>query len=167
MLINEKFDRRNKMFDEPHIYMMPYKFDDLHKVRGWNGMISPEGEFYKVYEFSASGEVTAHDYFAAFYASVHYKIDLKEEYEQLRIAKEKFRSINLCEKDILINLHGFVNYEFRVKNVEIKAPDPEYKGYRLTNNQMKVISRLNMINRFPDEALGQLFEINSEVGRLR
>ena len=132
------------MDDEIAMSFIPYNIDEIEKVKGWNGFISPEGIFYKVYEMDKIA--TGHDKYARMLAKRLYNIDLIEKFEKLKRTNQKLANYNLGEKDLLINICGFVNYQKISSDIEIKIPDFSFNGKKLTNKQILTLEKLAKVN---------------------
>lgn len=149
------------MMDDAPVYLMPYTFDKLITIKGWDGMISPDGDFFKV---RRRGDMNSpHDIFADNYAWKFLGVNLKAKYKDFQKIKQEFSTIELSEKDILINLYGFVNYEKaktqvtyyskhsnkHISNnyeVKIDVPQESFCGKNITNKQVLVLEQLLSIN---------------------
>ena len=148
-----------------YVSLMPYNRDNVYKVKGWNGMISPEGDFYKIYEREEID--TGHDEFAEKYVSIKLNQDIYETYKKFQKNKPEFSDIKLAPKDILINLYGFVNYEYFNGKLLLKAPDFRYSGYRITDDQVKMLLQLQKINNDNFEELAQIFEYDDSIDYMK
>lgn len=144
-----------------YVSLMPYNVDNVYKVKGWNGMISPEGDFYKIYERECID--TGHDLFAEDYVSIKLNQDIYETYKKFQNNRSEFSEIKLAPKDILINLYGFVNYEYFNGKLLLKAPDFRYNGFKITNAQVKMLMQLQKINNDNFEELAQIFEYDDSL----
>ena len=148
-----------------YLSLMPYNVDKVYKVKGWNGMISPEGDFYKIYE---RDEVdTGHDEFAENYVCIKLNQDIYETYKKFQNSRPEFNDIKLAPKDILINLYGFVNYEYFNDELLLKAPDFRYSGLKITDAQVKMLMQLQKINHDNFEDLAQIFEYDDSINSVR
>jgi hypothetical protein len=149
--------KRRKQMEEAHVTVIPYTIEKLNKVKGWDGLISPDGHFYKVCKRDTL--VAAHDYFAEIFVSFKYNEDINEKYKKFQKIKSRYDNIRLAPKDILINLYGFVNYE-HINNgyVEITPPEKEYLGFQLTNAQFNTIAELIVINQDKSESVIKMYE---------
>jgi hypothetical protein len=138
------------------ICVIPFKGEKLHKAKGYDGLISPEGEFFKVCKRDKL--VAAHDYFAEMYMYYKHDIDINHSYRKFQALKPHYQHINLAPKDILINIYGYVNYE-HIKNghVEITPPQKEYNNLELTDQQLLTIVELIELNSDNEESLTSLF----------
>lgn len=143
--------------DDVSICIIPFKGERLKEVKGYDGLISPEGEFFKVCKRDEL--VAAHDYFAEMYMYYKHNIDINNAYRKFQELKTHFKNINLAPKDILINLYGYVNYE-HINNgiVEITPPKKEYNNLELTDKQLLTIVELMELNMDKQESLNYLFE---------
>lgn len=140
------------------VSLMPYNVDNLYKVIGWNGMISPEGNFYKIYEREILS--TGHDLFAEEYVYINYNQKIFEEYEKFCKSRPEFLKIKLAPKDILINLYGFVNYEYFNGKLILGIPDMKYKGLKITDRQIETLMKLKTLNNDNIEDYNQIFNYN-------
>ena len=148
-----------------YLSLMPYNVDKVYKVKGWNGMISPEGDFYKIYERDEID--TGHDEFAENYVYIILNQDIYEVYKKFQESRPEFSDIRLAPKDILINLYGFVNYEYFNGKLLLKAPDYRYKGLKITDSQVEMLLQLQKINNDKFEELAQIFEYDDSLVRVR
>ena len=139
--------------EETNVYVYPYNINNLENIKGWNVMISPEGEVYKIYERNEL--VSGHDLFAETYVLVKYNKDINEIWKKYQKINTQHQSINLAPKDILINLFGFVNYEF-FTTLEITGPDFKYRGLSVTDKQVLVLEKLIELNKDKSTALSKV-----------
>ena len=135
--------------------IIPFKGDKLKKVVGWDGFIAPNGDFLKVCERDKL--VAAHDYFAEEYMDIVHKKDIKKEYEEFQKTNPKFKNIRLGSKDILINLYGYVNFEYTNGTVEITPPNKDFKNLKLTDDQLLTALELIKLNGDSIDSLKSLF----------
>ena len=143
--------------EEVSVTVIPFSIDKLNKVKGYDGFIDPEGNFYKVCERDRL--VAAHDHFAEVFVLFKYNDDINEKYKKFQKLKSKYSNIRLAPKDILINLYGFVNYEhINSCYVEITPPEKEYSGLELTNAQFNTITELMIINKDKSESLIRMYQ---------
>lgn len=138
------------------ICLLGYKGEMLEKVKGWDGFVSPEGEFLKVTERGNMDAV--HDEFAFVYVFNKFDKDLNKMYEDFKLLKPQYRNKNLGCKDILINLLGYVNIEKVHDHVEIEIPNPSMAGHKVTDTQFDTLARLIKINDDNKEDLYQVFK---------
>lgn len=141
--------------DETHIYLYPYQFKDINLLKGWNVMISPEGEIFKIYERTKLE--TGHDLFASTYFANKYKRDINEVWAKYQKTKPVFKSIGYSPKDILIHLFGFLNYEYFAQ-LEITGPKYNVAGLRVTDKQILIVEELIRLNKDSRKALETLIE---------
>lgn len=152
------------LMDESDIYLFPYTYDNINLIVGWNVMISPEGEVYKIYE---RGELqTGHDLFASTFVSIKYKKDINEVWKNFQKIHSDYSSILLAPKDILIDLFGFVNYEYN-KGLELTGPDYNMAALRVTDKQVLVIDRLIELNKDSKRAIQSLLEEDCKENKLK
>ena len=147
--------------DNVFISFIAYTKEDIHRAKGFNGFISPEGNFYKVIE-RAKLE-TSHDYYAEVFSELVLKIDLAALYKKIQEKKRNLKSIGLSYKDMFINLLGYVNYEYTGSRLDIGCPDPMYNGKQITKKQIEMLQTLITLNRDKPEALYQI--INDDKKR--
>ncbi len=143
------------MNEDVTISFMPYNINNLDKIKGWNGFISPEGIFYKVYEFNKL--VTFHDEYALILAEKIYKIDINKKYQQIIQNNQNLRFYNLGTKDMLINILGFVNFEVKANKVDVQIPNILYAGHKITNKQFLILEKLAKINHL------NMMQINNQI----
>ena len=144
------------------ICLLGYKGEMLEKVKGWDGFVSPDGEFLKV---SERGNMdTVHDEFAYVYVLNKFNKDLHKLYAEFQLINPQYQSINLGCKDIFINLLGYVNIEKVKDHVEIEIPNPSMYGHKVTNAQFDTLARLIKINGDNKEDLLQVFKYERGVG---
>lgn len=143
--------------EEVSVTVIPFSIDKLNKVKGYDGFIDPEGNFYKVCERDRL--VAAHDHFAEVFVLFKYNDDINEKYKKFQKLKSKYSNIRLAPKDILINLYGFVNYEhINSGYVEITPPEKEYLGFELTDAQFNTITELLVINKDKSESIIKMYQ---------
>lgn len=144
------------MYEEVTVSLIAYDNNNLELAKGYDGFVSPEGNFYKVCERGNMDAV--HDFFAETFGSIVLDADVAEEFEKLKELKPELIDKNLLPKDILINLFGFVNYEFKCDGIKIEVPNPSYKGKKVTNKQISTILKLVSINNDNINSVGHLFD---------
>lgn len=138
------------------VCIMPFKRHELDRVIGYDGLIGPDGEFYKVCKRDSMSAV--HDAFAETLIFYHYEKDITAEYKKLQEQRPHLRGINLAPKDILINFNGFVNYEYANNGPEITPPNPFYNGLELNDKQFLTIVELIKLNKDNLEAIRHLLD---------
>lgn len=148
--------------DEQHIYLYPYTYENMNLITGWNVMISPEGEIYKIYE--RDDLVTGHDFFAERIIYTKYKKDYKKIWSDFQNKNPKFSSVNLGAKDILINFFGFVNYEYDA-NLDIKGPEYFYAGLKVTNKQILIVQKLILLNNDNKKVLSDFIKRDDKYSK--
>ncbi len=141
---------------ETPVSVRPYNKDILHHVKGYDGLISPQGDFYKVCERDSMEAV--HDAFAEIFVYFKHDQDINKVYEDFQEQKHQYKTIRLAPKDILINLYGFVNYEYDKHGmVEITPPDPRYNNHKLNDKQFLMLTHLVNLNGDKMESLDKIF----------
>ena len=142
--------RRLTVDDDTRVCLLPYKGERLISVKGWDGFVSPDGEFYKVCE---SGDLTPiHDIFVEIFT------DMKFGYRHLEkivnfFEEQGYKLEGKSNKDIFIDLYGFVNIQFINKIIigkqelmmEIGIPSGRF-GHKLTDKQLETIHDLAKYN---------------------
>ena len=145
--------------DEAHVRLVPYIGRDLYKAKGWNGMISPEGEFYKIHEKNSLE--TGHDVWVESFLKIKRKTDIKEKLRLLALKNPKFATMNY--KDAIVHVYGFINYEYSSSGVDIKPPKYNYTGKKVTIQQLETVKELLLLNKDRDDNIYQLFKETEKV----
>jgi hypothetical protein len=142
------------MFDEPTICLLPFTEKNLFYVKGWDGFIDPDGNFYKVIE--RGRHESPHE---AFVESLmrHKKIDIIAMFEEVKRNNPKVNNYHL--KDMLINVMGYVNYEHcgKYRGVELGCPNPIINNKKVTEKQIDMIVNLVKLNNDDYNILNQIF----------
>lgn len=139
------------------ICLLGFNIDNLHRVKGWDGFVSPEGLFYKVTERTEIE--AAHDDFVELFTDVVLHFDLMKKYKEIQIIRPEYQSHLLSHKDAFINIMGYVNFE-HVGGAKVDIGCPQYRmnNKKITKEQIKTIKKLLEINGDDPDNIFQIFK---------
>ena len=138
------------------ICLVGFDIDNIDKVKGWDGFVSPDGIFYKVTERTAIE--AAHDDFVEVFTDIILHTDIMKTYENIKIEKPEFQGHHMSYKDAFINILGYINFEhIGGTKVEIVCPKYRMNNKKINNKQIKTLIKLLEINGDSSDNMFQIF----------
>lgn len=122
------------------------KYDDVVKIKNYNGFIDRLGNFYRVSDKRTKVDSDSHNEWAEVYLKE--KLDIKDFRAKPTVSMLLSLSKLSGPASILINCYGFLYYSHDPFCHEpiIKAPDPKVANFKITEEQIDMLFRLMLIN---------------------
>lgn len=139
------------------ICLVGFDIDNLDKIKGWDGFVSPEGLFYKVTQRSAI-EI-AHDEFVEVFTDIVLHTDIMKIYEKIKAEKPEYQKYKLSYKDAFINILGYINFEYAGKGkVDIGCPEYKLNNKKINRCQIKTLIKLLEVNGDDPDNIFSIFK---------
>lgn len=132
------------MSDKPSSITSGYVKGNLDLVKNWNGIISPEGKFYKT--TMRNDQISDLDITIEEVSKNILNIDLLSTYRELQQSNIELLNKELLASEIIVNIKGYVIYNYTDNKLKIIRPKPKINHKHMTGEQIETLYDLIFIN---------------------
>jgi hypothetical protein len=146
---------------EPSICLLGFSISELEHVKGYDGYIDQEGQFYRVKKTGKEG-LSYNVYVESLME--HKRIDLIKMYDEIKKRNPKV-NYDYDLRDMLINVLGYVSYEHDNKRGELEliCPNVVINNKEVTDKQIDTIVMLIHLNHEKYKSIPELFKYEREA----